>query len=46
VKSVIFNMGYWLWLVDEWACGYLKRAREGVGLPWAFVLELHGWYVF
>ncbi|KAL3429843.1 ceramidase [Aspergillus tetrazonus] len=41
---VDFNLGYWLWLVDHWACGYLTRAREAIGLPWAFVLELHGWW--
>ncbi|KAJ5216662.1 alkaline phytoceramidase [Penicillium citrinum] len=42
--AVIFNVGYWLWLVDQWACGFLTKAREAIGLPWAFVLELHGWW--
>ncbi|KAJ5184837.1 alkaline phytoceramidase, partial [Penicillium cf. griseofulvum] len=42
--AVIFNVGYWLWLVDQWACGFLTKTREAIGLPWAFVLELHGWW--
>ncbi|RHZ53931.1 uncharacterized protein CDV56_107416 [Aspergillus thermomutatus] len=42
--AVIFNLGYWLWLVDGWVCSYLKSMRETVGLPWAFLLELHGWW--
>ncbi|PKY04679.1 alkaline phytoceramidase [Aspergillus campestris IBT 28561] len=40
----IFNFGYWLWLADQWACSFLTRAREAIGLPWAFLLELHGWW--
>ncbi|KAL4746604.1 hypothetical protein BDW72DRAFT_210326 [Aspergillus terricola var. indicus] len=40
----IFNLGFWLWLIDHWACAFLRRARETMGLPWAFVLELHGWW--
>ncbi|KAJ5247616.1 alkaline phytoceramidase [Penicillium chermesinum] len=42
--AAIFNLGYWLWLVDQWACGFLTKAREAIGLPWAFALELHGWW--
>ncbi|EED13862.1 conserved hypothetical protein [Talaromyces stipitatus ATCC 10500] len=44
--AVIFNAGYIVWLLDGWACGFLRSAREKIGLPWAFLLELHGWYVF
>ncbi|XP_077660429.1 ceramidase [Aspergillus fumigatus Af293] len=40
----IFNLGYWLWMVDGWMCSYLKSTRQTVGLPWAFLLELHGWW--
>ncbi|RHZ64514.1 hypothetical protein CDV55_106835 [Aspergillus turcosus] len=42
--AVIFNLGYWLWLVDGWVCSYLRSIRTTVGLPWAFLLELHGWW--
>ncbi|KAL2842901.1 alkaline phytoceramidase [Aspergillus pseudoustus] len=42
--AVIFNVGYWFWLADQWACGFFTKARDAIGLPWAFVLELHGWW--
>ncbi|KAB8237531.1 ceramidase [Aspergillus alliaceus] len=42
--AVIFNSGFYLWLIDGWACGFLRSAREKIGLPWAFLLELHGWW--
>ncbi|PLB43362.1 alkaline ceramidase family protein [Aspergillus steynii IBT 23096] len=42
--AVIFNAGYYLWLIDNWTCGILKSWKETIGLPWAFVLELHGWW--
>lgn len=35
-----------LWLVDIYYCTPLRQTREVVGLPWAFLLELHGWYIF
>ncbi|PYI23931.1 alkaline ceramidase family protein [Aspergillus violaceofuscus CBS 115571] len=41
---VIFNVGYAVWLVDGWACQVLRRWRAAVGVPWAFGLELHGWW--
>lgn len=44
-KQVIFYLGFSLWLVDRCACRFLRSMREIVGLPWAFMLELHGWYV-
>ncbi|KAF3021807.1 hypothetical protein E8E15_008130 [Penicillium rubens] len=43
-QMTIFNLGYWLWILDQWACGFLAKSREAIGLPWAFVLELHGWW--
>ncbi|KAM6532773.1 hypothetical protein FALCPG4_005824 [Fusarium falciforme] len=39
-----FGFGYFLWLVDELACRYLTDARNALGLPLAFLLELHGWW--
>ncbi|KAJ3547833.1 hypothetical protein NM208_g1314 [Fusarium decemcellulare] len=39
-----FSFGYSLWLIDEWACRYLTDTRYAVGLPFAFLLELHGWW--
>ncbi|OJJ32502.1 hypothetical protein ASPWEDRAFT_175783 [Aspergillus wentii DTO 134E9] len=40
----IFHLGYFVWIVDRWACGFLKEVRAAVGLPWAFLFELHGWW--
>ncbi|PWY80568.1 alkaline ceramidase family protein [Aspergillus heteromorphus CBS 117.55] len=42
--AVIFNVGYAVWLVDGWVCDLLRSSREAIGLPWAFLLELHGWW--
>ncbi|RAH87241.1 hypothetical protein BO86DRAFT_394049 [Aspergillus japonicus CBS 114.51] len=42
--AVIFNVGYAVWLVDGWGCQVLRRWRAAVGVPWAFGLELHGWW--
>lgn len=39
-----FLFGYFAWLVDSYVCGALTDARRSVGLPWAFLLELHGWW--
>lgn len=43
--AVSFGLGYIVWLLDDWVCGMLIDLRHSVGLPWAFLLELHGWYV-
>lgn len=40
-----FIFGYLVWLIDEFVCQSLIVARHAVGLPVAFLLELHGWYV-
>ncbi|KAF7585710.1 hypothetical protein BBP40_010247 [Aspergillus hancockii] len=42
--AVIFNLGFYLWLIDGWACGFLRQTRQAIGLPWAWLLELHGWW--
>ncbi|CVL04794.1 hypothetical protein FPRO06_04612 [Fusarium proliferatum] len=39
-----FGFGYIVWLIDEFACRYLTSARHAIGLPFAFLLELHGWW--
>ncbi|PLB54693.1 alkaline phytoceramidase [Aspergillus steynii IBT 23096] len=39
-----FVFGYIVWLIDDWACQYLTSTRHFIGLPWAFLLELHGWW--
>ena len=36
--------GYLLWNIDLEFCAELRRIRASVGLPWAWLLELHGWW--
>ncbi|CAK7264332.1 hypothetical protein SEPCBS119000_000938 [Sporothrix epigloea] len=38
------GLAYFLWFVDLEGCGELRRYRAAIGLPWAWVLELHGWW--
>ncbi|KAJ5883004.1 alkaline ceramidase family protein [Penicillium subrubescens] len=42
--AVIFHLGYAVWILDGWVCGFLRSSRRAIGLPWAFLLELHGWW--
>lgn len=43
--TAFFLLGYIVWLIDDLACRHLIDARHAVGIPVAFILELHGWYV-
>lgn len=40
----ILIVGYTLWQVDLEKCFELRKVRRMVGLPWAWVFELHGWW--
>lgn len=42
--AVIFVSGFAIWMVDNVYCAALTRMRRAVGMPWGFVLELHGWW--
>ncbi|KAI1614729.1 ceramidase [Exophiala viscosa] len=44
VGGISFVAGFIVWVIDSAACGQLREARRAVGPPWAFVLELHGWW--
>ena len=35
---------YTLWQIDLEKCLELRGLRERLGLPWAWLLELHGWW--
>ncbi|KAL7930228.1 ceramidase [Trichoderma chlorosporum] len=39
-----FGFGYFVWLIDRWVCNLLTETKHFVGLPLAFLLELHGWW--
>jgi dihydroceramidase len=36
--------GYVLWNIDLEYCTQLRSLRQQVGLPWAWLFELHGWW--
>lgn len=40
----ILVLGYTLWQVDLEKCFGLRDIRNMVGLPWAWMFELHGWW--
>ncbi|KEY68860.1 hypothetical protein S7711_03798 [Stachybotrys chartarum IBT 7711] len=40
----ILLFGYFLWHVDLEMCEKLREIRGRIGLPWAFLLEMHGWW--
>jgi len=44
IGGTSFLLGFVLWLIDGAVCGWLRDVRGGIGLPWAFFLELHGWW--
>ncbi|KHN96838.1 Ceramidase [Metarhizium album ARSEF 1941] len=40
----ISALGYVLWNIDLEYCAALRNIRRQVGLPWAWLFELHGWW--
>lgn len=44
VGGLCFLMGFVVWLIDGAACGWLREVRKSLGVPLAFILELHGWW--
>ncbi|KAI1761298.1 ceramidase [Hypoxylon sp. FL1150] len=36
--------GYLLWNIDLQYCAELRALRHQLGLPWAWLFELHGWW--
>lgn len=37
------TVAYITWWFDTFICDYLRETRAYVGLPWAWLFELHGW---
>ncbi|KID64794.1 alkaline ceramidase family protein, partial [Metarhizium hybridum] len=37
-------LGYFLWNIDLEYCAALRSIRQQLGLPWAWLFELHGWW--
>jgi len=42
--AVIFISGFAIWNVDNAICGSLTSWKRSMGMPWSFLLELHGWW--
>lgn len=42
--AIIFVSGFAIWNVDNAICGQLRTWRREIGMPWGWVLELHGWW--
>jgi hypothetical protein len=40
----MFLAGFLIWNLDNIFCHYLLTARNHMMLPWAVVLEGHGWW--
>lgn len=36
--------GYFLWRMDTRYCSELTDLKRGVGMPWSFAFEFHGWW--
>ncbi|KAJ3540629.1 hypothetical protein NM208_g2691 [Fusarium decemcellulare] len=37
-------LGYLLWNIDLEYCAEIRAIKERVGLPWAWLFKLHGWW--
>lgn len=42
--TVIFVAGSIAFHIDRNYCAQLRAMQEAVGIPWGFVLEMHGWW--
>ncbi|KAL4884036.1 alkaline phytoceramidase [Aspergillus karnatakaensis] len=42
--AFIFSFGFGVWVLENCTCDALNSARRAVGLPFGFLLELHGWW--
>ncbi|KAK3394006.1 ceramidase [Podospora didyma] len=42
--TMMFFAGFVLWVLDNTFCHYLIIARKEIQLPWAVLLEGHGWW--
>ena len=41
---ILLVVAYILWNIDLEFCAELRMLRARIGLPWAWLLELHGWW--
>jgi hypothetical protein len=38
------GLGYFLWQIDGIYCEELTASKRAIGMPWSFLLEMHGWW--
>ena len=38
------GLGYFLWQIDGIFCSELTALKRSIGMPWGFLLEMHGWW--
>ncbi|KAF2970175.1 hypothetical protein GQX73_g3412 [Xylaria multiplex] len=44
IALVLMGVAYILWHIDLEFCAELRELRGHLGLPWAWLLEMHGWW--
>ncbi|PGH06786.1 hypothetical protein AJ79_06427 [Helicocarpus griseus UAMH5409] len=44
IGHITLLAAYGLWLIDVFACPSLRAVRHAIGLPFAWLFELHGWW--
>ncbi|KAI0520769.1 ceramidase [Xylaria bambusicola] len=44
IALILMGVAYILWNIDLEFCAELRKLREDIGLPWAWLLEFHGWW--
>jgi len=42
--AIIFVSGFAIWNIDNAICTSLTAAKRAIGMPFSFILELHGWW--
>jgi len=42
--GICFLTGFGVWVLDSAYCSALRDTRKTLGIPFAFLLELHGWW--
>ncbi|KAF8243157.1 alkaline phytoceramidase [Wilcoxina mikolae CBS 423.85] len=44
IGSITYLSGTTAWIIDELRCDDLRMLRDITGMPFGFILELHGWW--
>lgn len=44
IALILMGVAYVIWNIDLEFCAELRKLRREIGLPWAWLLEFHGWW--